>query len=235
VTHRYRRQTGLFLSILFLGIGAADRGRCEQVPQDAITAPSKTWHEGRNWTYDPVWKDEEVRLISDLDQDGEEEVVIGYVGSYKPPREKKEGPRMFTIPKEEIPVIEHRVFYKVYDRDAGGHWECVRTLTGLEHPGEARAVTLADDGPPGLLIISGGGERYTSISLYRWQEGGYRLLDNMGVTQPFTVQEKGGRFYLEMTQAPAGDRCALVWDAEAKRLKKKCGPAADFENILENI
>jgi len=171
---RGRRQQALFF-LLTAGIPLClpGAGRGEEGPERAVTAPVKTWHEDRNWVYDRTWKDKDIYLEADLDLDGEEEVVIGYVGFYKPPKERQEeGPRMFTLPKKEIPIIENRVFYKIYDRDAGGHWQCVRTLTGLESPGEVLVVNLPDAGTPGLLILSGGGEKYKDISLYRWQEGG---------------------------------------------------------------
>ena len=87
----------------------------------------------------------------------------------------------------------------------------MRTLTGLEHPGEVRAVALADGDPPGLLIVSGGGEKYKDISLYQWQEGGYRLLDNHGTSHPLSVHAEPVLRILE------GD-AVFVWDPERKRL-----------------
>ncbi len=213
MTHGCRRSTGLLILTAFLGVCAAGAAPAEEAPEDAISAPPKTWHEGRNWTHDPVWKDEEIYLEADLDQDGEEEVVIGYVGFYKPPRKESEGPRMFELPKKEIPIIEHRVFYKIFDKDAGGHWECVRTLTGLERPGKVHIVKLPESDTPGLLIISGGGEKYKDISLYRWQEGGYRLLDNHGTSQTLSVHAEPA---LRIQEGDA----VFVWDPEKKRLTK---------------
>ncbi|MGE5280201.1 MAG: hypothetical protein ACM3L6_05625 [Deltaproteobacteria bacterium] len=182
----------------------AARGQEEQ----KIEFPAKTWHEGQTWHRDPAFRDEEIYREADLDADGEKEVVLGYVGSYKPPSEdeKEEGPRMFELPKQAPPtVVEHRVFYKIFDRDAGGHWECVRTLTGLEHPGEVHVVTLAPGAPAGLLIVSGGGAAYKEIDLYQWQEGGYRLKDSRGTREPVSV-ETSPELRLRL-----GDRL-LAWD-----------------------
>ncbi len=219
MTHGYRRHTSLFLLAVLLGVPAGSLGAVEsaqEAPGDKIVVPVKTWHEGRDWRHDPAWQDEEVHLEADLDQDGEDEVVIGYVGYYRPPAERKEGPRMFEIPKKEIPIIENRIFYKIYDKDAGGHWECVRTLTGLERPGEVHAVPLDRGEAPGLLIISPGGETYRDISLYQWREGGYRLLDTLGLSQPFSIGESPV-FHIKIP----GEQTIVFWDPEKKKMLKR--------------
>ena len=172
---------------LSCGLGLAATG----TDKDRIPFPAKTEHEGRIWRYDPVFKDEEVYLEADLDGDGEDETVIAYVAAYTPPsegREEEEGPRIFEIPKKTAPVLKaYGAFYKIFDRDAGGHWKCVRTLRGLDQAGDVRTVRLAEDAPPGLLIISGAGETYKDIRLYQWREGGYRLLDSLETREPFSV------------------------------------------------
>ncbi len=219
MTHRYRRPAGLFLLAVLLGVPRGCLGAEEGAPEalgDKIAAPVKTWYEGRAWRYDPAWKDEEIHLEADLDQDGEDEVVIGYVGCYRPPTEREEGPRMFEIPKKEIPIIENRIFYKIYDRDPGGHWECVRTLTGLDRPGEVHVVWLDRGEAPGLLIISPGGKTYRDISLYQWREGGYRLLDTLDISQPFSIGNQPV-FHIKIP----GERTIISWDPEKKKMLKR--------------
>jgi len=185
VTPTSRRAAGCLLLISFLGTGAAAAAHNKEVPEGILAIPQETWHEGRNWIYDPAFEETDTYLEADLDEDPEEEAVIGYIASYKPPREHREGPRMFEIPKKEIPVIEHRVFYRIYDRDAGGHWQCVHTLTGLEQPGKVFAVKLVPGKPKGLLIMSTAGKTYLDIRLYQWREGGYRLLGSTTSSEPY--------------------------------------------------
>jgi len=222
MTGRLLRHAGL-LVLTALWAAVCGNAAAAETPEHPVTIPFKTWYEGRTWRADPTDQEENLYLEADFDGDNETEVVIGYVGSYKPPIEveKEEGPKMFegTPKTKDIPIIERRVFYKIYDRDAGGQWTCVRTLKGLEHPGEAHAVPIQPDGLPGLLIISPGGENYRDISLYQWREGGYRLLDNIGIAQPFTVH-KDPVFYIALDNTDS----IIEWVEEERGLIKKKGP-----------
>jgi len=206
-----------------------------ETEEGRIAYPPKTRYDGRDWIRDTAWQDEEIYVEANLDEDEEKEVVIGYVGFFKPRRERKEGPQMFKIPQRDIAVIETRVFYKIFDRDAGGHWECVRTLTGLEHPGEIHIVGLPEGDTPGLLIISGGGKIYKDISLYQWHEGGYRFLGNTGVPSQVKVHKKNHSFCLEIQNSNSNKKCVLLWDGPKRRLFEKCLPESEFQNFLANL
>jgi len=214
--------------LFFLGIGAAAAGRNEEVPADAIAVPRKTWYEGCDWTYDPAFQDGATYLEADLDGDPEDEVVIGYVATYKPPRERTQGPRMFEIPQKQIPVIERRVFYKIYDRDAGGHWQCVHTSTGLEEPGKVLAYQLDPGEPTGLLIISTAGKTYLDIRLHQWREGGYRLLASTGISEPYAFSTRNPAMILL-----PGTESVLFWSRKENKFVRHRVPPASWKFLWQ--
>ena len=157
-----------------------------------VTPPRKIEYEDKTLTYNPTWKDQETYIEANIDSDTDKEIIISFVASYKPVKDvvsdKAQTP--FSVPKEEIPLIENHSFYQIYDLGLNGHYELIKTMTGMDRLGQVEIFSLDKNKPNAIAILSPGGERYTDLSIYQWSQGGYRLIFNQGTNQKIMIDKK---------------------------------------------
>jgi len=157
-----------------------------------VTPPRKIEYEDKTLTYNPTWKDQETYIEADTDNDADKEIIISFVASYKPVKDviSDKAATPFSVPKEEIPLIENHSFYQIYDLGLNGHYELIKTMTGMDRLGKVEIFSLNKSKPNAIAILSPGGEHYTDLSIYQWNQGGYRLIFNQGTNQEIMIDKK---------------------------------------------
>lgn len=176
---------GILLSNLPLAAGASAEKK-GMVREKKIAPPKKIESDGKIFVYAPAQDKDFPYLEANLDQDRENEIIVGFMSIHKIEEKKneREGTPPFLPPeKDKKPVnIEYRAFYQIYDAGPGGHLILIKTISGMDGIGEIHLLRLEENMSPAVAFISPGGERYKDISIYRWQEGGFRLLFNRGTS-----------------------------------------------------
>lgn len=184
---------------ILIFIFLAQNSALAQTEPKKIKPPKKIDYNAQIYRYDPDWKNKETYLETNLDEDDEEEIIISFMGSFKPEKEsRKEGPEPFTREKKEIIIIEHLSFYQIYDKGADGYYQAVKILTGMDQPGWIELIKLDGYHPKAVAIYSPGGRDYLDLSIYLWQEGGYRTIFNYGGT---------GNIYIDARSQPVSIVC----------------------------
>jgi hypothetical protein len=201
-----------FISFLFLTNTAVGERTVKKV-----TPPGKIEYNDKILTYNPVWKDQETYLEADLDNDADKEVIISFVASYKPLSGvvSDRGPETFSAPKKEIPLIENYSFYQIYDLGPDGHYQLVKTITGMDQLGKVEIITLDKNKPKAVVFLSPGGEHYIDLSVYQWKEGGYRLIFNRGSNQEIEFDPNQSPVTLRIGEETFG------WDSEINTFKRR--------------
>ena len=115
---------------------------------------------GRTYVYDPYWKEYESLKYGDFDGDGEDEIVVSFMGQIKD-------------------SISHISFYLIYDV-VDGRTQLVKEIVGREYLGEVRLIDLEKDGQKEIAIFSGGGAHSTSIYIYKYENGLYECIFKNG-------------------------------------------------------
>jgi hypothetical protein len=153
-----------------------------------VTPPSRIYYDERDLRYNPEWRSSEVTLEANLDDKPDSEIVISFIASYKPqPKTDSEKKDPFDTSKPSIPIVQNYAFTQIYRQDAGGHYQCVKTIIGMDRPQALRLLALENQGPPALAIISPGGENYVDVTILRWQEGGFQALLETGTSGDATM------------------------------------------------
>ncbi|MFH1690971.1 MAG: hypothetical protein ABIC68_00155 [Candidatus Omnitrophota bacterium] len=146
-----------------------------------IKPPKKIEYDSKIYRYDPSWEDKDTYLETNLDEDEDNEIIISFMGSFKPEIEdKREDYKPFTREKKEIAIIKHQAFYQIYDKGLDGYYQPVRTFTGMDQSGRIELIELDGYHPKAIAIYSPGGRDYLDLSIYLWQEGGYRQIFTYG-------------------------------------------------------
>ena len=60
----------------------------------------------------------------------------------------------------------------------------------MDRLGKVEIFSLGKNKPNVLAFLSPGGEHYTDISIYQWDQGGYRLIFNQGTDQEIVIDKK---------------------------------------------
>lgn len=166
----------LFFGLIFNAVSA-----CAQEEARKVTVPKKIEYDGMLLSYNPAWQDEETYLEVNTDADPEPEVILSFVADYKTESDKKKNEselKPFQPEKQELLPVYNYVFYHIYDRGPDKKYRLIKTLNGLDRPGQIQLLTLEKGQPPAIVIISPGGSRYKDIQVLQWQEGGYRSIFN---------------------------------------------------------
>ncbi len=148
-----------------------------------VTAPKRIERDGQQLLYNPSWKDKEIYIETNLDDDPENEIIIGFVAGYKEeiePQKEDDIERTYFQKQKEIPLIQNFAFYQIYDKMPGGYFKNIKTINGMDRLGKIEIVKLNEEDPPAIFILSPGGENYLDLSVYQWRNGGYTLIFNKG-------------------------------------------------------
>lgn len=182
MTNRLRHLVVLGATLFYYyGCGHAAAGPSDPPLEKKVSPPTRLFYDEQSLRYNPAWKPQETYLETNLDNDADKEVILGFIASTKPtPERDDEMKSPLDKVKRDIPVEQNYAFYQIYDRDAGGRYQCVKTIHGMDRLGTAGEVLLEEKQPSALVILSPGGENYTNVVVLRWQEGGYRTLLDVG-------------------------------------------------------
>ncbi|MDD5018844.1 MAG: hypothetical protein WC436_06100 [Candidatus Babeliales bacterium] len=206
--------------LLSLGTGfllAAARP-CLAAPK--VAAPKKIEYDGRLLTYNPAWKNEEIYLESNLDDDPDAEIVISFVAMYVTEHEmpEQENKTPFSISQKELLPVYNYMFYQVYDMGADKDYHLARTFTGMDRPGRVTVIPLEEGRPPAMIFVSPGGERYQDVTVYQWREGGYRQLFNRGTSRDVSIVTDTGSPRIILGED------VFAWNQEKQHFEKKETP-----------
>lgn len=215
------------LLILKLPLAAgASADKNEMMRGKKIAPPKKIESNGKIFVYSPAHNMDDPYLEANLDQDPENEIVLGFMSVYKTPEKKneREGTPPFLLPeKDKKPgTIEYRAFYQIYDAGPGGHLALIKTISGMDGMGEIHLLRLEENTPPAIAFINPGGERYKDISIYGWQEGGFRLLLNRGASCGIELKP-GPPVEVRVGKCPEGKSGWSVfrWDSTSRNFEEK--------------
>ena len=183
-----------------------------------VTPPKTISYDDRTLNYNPAWEDKEIYLEANLDNDADKEVVIGFVASYKPTSSIQEEKReSYDVPKQELTLIQNYCFYQIYDKGPDGYYALVKTIHGMDRLGKVETVKLDEKGPDAIAIFSPGGEHYEDLSIYRFRDGGYRLLFDQGTSG---TTELGTQKTPVSIRICNGEKCEIfVWDPSVQAFK----------------
>ncbi len=189
-------------------------GETQEDARAMVRFPQKIDHDDKTLTRNPSWKDKEIYLQANLDDDPDQEIVIGFIATYKPTddldlREDK-------IPyqpanKKYIPIIQNYAFYQIYDKGPDGYYKLVKTISGMDRPGRVEVVRLDEENPSALVVFGPGGERYMDLSIYQWREGGYRLI--------FNQASSSGLIQLDTQKTPPAISNCKISNTDGKEIK----------------
>jgi hypothetical protein len=217
--------------LLFFGglvISSSPAELCGAEPK--VLAPKKIEYDERLLTYNPSWKNEEVYLETNLDDDPATEIIIGFVAMYvTEPAQPKEEKILFTVPKKELLPITNYVFYQIYDLGADKTYRLTKTFTGMDRPGRVAVVPLKEGQPPVIIFDSPGGERYHDVTVYQWREGGYRQLFNQGTSHDVAIVTQPGEPRIVLGEE------TFIWDTGKQRFEKiQTAPTENDTSCTEN-
>lgn len=209
------RKHGVLILAAFFGACAPLAAFAE----NKVQPPKKIEHDGLILIHNTAWQDQEAYIETDLDGDPDKEILITFISTYKPKKEAQDKEssdydiqsRKF---KEEIPIIQNYAFAQVYDKKANGFFECVKTFSGMDRPARVEIKTLDGYSAPALFIFSPGGERYTDFSVYQWENGGFRLIFNIGSANGISLEAEKGR-----TLVHVGKEETYAWNPAEKRFR----------------
>lgn len=204
------------LIILLTSVVSSAQGNNE------ITPPKKIYYDNLRLNYNPSWKDEEIYIADNLDNDPEDEVIISFVATYKPLSERRENnkPMVLAMKDQEIPIIHNYIFYQIFDKGLDGYYNLIKTITGMDQMGKIKILTLDDLGPKAIAIFNYGGKTYTDLSIYRFQEGGYRLIFNRGANADITISDDNSAVEIYIQQDEK-NRKVYFWNSGTGKFELK--------------
>jgi len=192
------KQRSLFISLTFLiaffclAQARAYAWESTQANEKEVAPPRKLEYDNKLFRTLPVWQDSSIYIESDLDNDTGNEVIIGFIATYKPESEDEEEEKVQFAPpkKREIIPVENHAFYQIYKRSLDGRFHVVKTISGMDRLGKIEVFDIDAQNHKALAIFSLGGEHYTDLSIYRWLDGGYKLIFNEGSSKAITMDTK---------------------------------------------
>ena len=210
----------LFISLAFIIVLC--RYAYAQPKENRKALPPRTLeYENKTFKILPVWKDSSIYLEADLDDEPGNEVIIGFIATYKPESEDNEEDKVpFAPPKKrEIIPVENHAFYQLYKKMLDGRFHAVKTISGMDQLGKVELIRLDEQGHKALAIFSLGGEHYTDLSIYQWKNGGYRLVFNFGGSQAISIDAEKKPAIIRI--GAYGDKeKTFIWDLSRDEFKQ---------------
>ena len=197
-------------------------------PEERKVAPPKQLDYGElTLKYNPAWKNKEIYLEVNLNEDAEKEIILGFVASYWPSLSsdlKSDGLPVASSKQKQLPPIENHAFYQIYHRSPRGSYELIKTFTGMDQLGKIEIIKLGEKEPPAIVLFNPGGENYIDLSIYQWREGGFRLLFNDGSSSKITLNtnEKPIAVHVERSseEGTGSNEDIFAWDDSTKSFRR---------------
>ena len=128
-------------------------------------------YKGKTYIHSFSYKDAgAMALRGDLDEDGEDEVVISFVARRLNPE----------IGLPAVPDYLDRPFYQIYDK-VGEEYKLVATMAGSDfYLGEISIEDFSKNGKKQVVTWGYGGAHCTYICIYQWLDGDYKLIFDNG-------------------------------------------------------
>lgn len=189
-----------------------------------VSPPKQISLDGKTFKYNPAWQDKETYLEVNCDEDPDKEIIISFLATYRPPsKESRENKReTFLPPERELALLENYAFYQIYDKDPGGYYQPVKTIHAMDQLGEVKISRLENTTTNALAFLSPGGEHYTDLAIYQWQDEGYRLLFNDGGSQGVELDTDSLPVTIRIPRDEGAD--IFTWDAASKSfVRSGCG------------
>ncbi|MBI5873633.1 MAG: hypothetical protein HZB36_05770 [Candidatus Omnitrophica bacterium] len=152
-----------------------------------VEPPKKIYYDSKPFVHNPAWENNQIYIEANLDLDPEKEIVIGFMGTYKPKDEVsgEESLQAYYMRKKNyIPIIQNLAFYQIYDKKSSGFYEAVKTITGADQIGRVFLVNTGTDDTAAIAILSPTGERAISLEIFQWRQGGYGIVANESAHVP---------------------------------------------------
>lgn len=213
------RNRNILVISLLLCLAVCLDSYAEQEKQ--VLPPKKIYHDNRKLDYNPAWKNEEIYISENLDNDKENEVIISFVATYRPPEEKKlrGKPICLIMQDEKLPIIQNYIFYQIYDMGRDAYYKLVKTITGMDRMGKVKIVSLDENSPKAVAIFNPGGENYTDLSVYRYEEGGYRLLFGIGSRGEITLPDDKMPAEIKISEYEGKKEQIYIWNRETNQFE----------------
>lgn len=197
-------------------------------PEHKVNPPSKIEYDGEKLFYNPAWKENEIYIEANLDDDPEKEVLIGFVATYTPTTDNALGSdggsaalssyeqKNKLNEKETVEPIQNHAFYQIYKKGPGGSYDLIKTIAGMDQIGKVEILQLDDNKPVAIAVLSPGGEHYLDLSIYQWRDGGYRPIFNNAGSSGIEIDPKNKPVTVRI-----GKTDTFAWDSQSKSFKKK--------------
>jgi len=204
----------LLISLAFvIALGRYAYAQSKENPK--VLPPHTLEYDNKTFRTLPGWKDSDIYLEANLDDEPGYEVILGFIATYKPESQEEENEDKvpFAIPKKrEIVPVENHAFYQIYKKTLDGNFRAIKTISGMDQLGRVEIISLDAQGHKALAIFGPGGEHYTDLSIYQWKEGGYRLVFNEGSSQAITIN--AGQKPAVIRIGASGDKeKAFIWNS----------------------
>jgi hypothetical protein len=195
----------------------------ENIPNKAIP-PNQIEYDNVLLEYNKAWKDKEIYLEINLDNDNEKEILISFVSTYYPytSNELKSDGEAESVKKqnEQLQPIENHAFYQIYDKGSQGDYKLVKTFSGMDQLGRIEIFSLAQGKPPAIAILNPCGANSTDLSIYQYQEGGYRMLFNETSSSEIRVETQENPIAIYIG-TPESSGSVFVWNATKESFEQK--------------
>lgn len=185
-----------------------------------ITAPGKIEYDNKIYKYNPAWQNQEIYLEANLDDEPNNEVIIGFISTYRPDPIGIDETRSSASKgkKGPGPSLNH-AFYQIYKKGFDEKYHAIKTISGMDRPGRAEIINLGNKETPLLVFFSPGGEHYTDLMIYRWQKGGYRLLFNENSSKDIFLDTQKYPITLRILADKKPEKI-FIWNQEKGNFKK---------------
>jgi|GEM_PF-986162 len=214
----------IFISVLliFLSCFACSASASENMTGNKVTPPDQIEYDGTLLKYNRTWKDKEIYLEVNLDDDNEKEVLISFVGTYYPytSNELKSDGEAEKVKKhnEQILPIENHSFYQIYDKGSRDDYKLVKTFNGMDQLGRIEIFSLTQGKPPAIAVFNPCGANSTDLSIYQYREGGYRLLFNETSSSQIRIDSQEDPVTITIgaidEKNPASSNSVFIWDTQ---------------------
>ena len=192
-----------------------------QSKEKEVMPPRRLEYDNKTFKTLPAWKDSSIYLEANLDDEPGNEVILGFIATYKPESEEPEEDKVpFALQKKkEIVPVENHAFYQIYKKTLDGRFHAVKTISGMDQLGKMEVIGLDAQGHKALAIFGLGGEHYTDLSIYQWKNGGYRLVFNEGSSLVITIDAQQKPAVIRI--GASGDKeKTFIWDLSRDGFKQ---------------
>lgn len=200
----------------------------ENSSNNKIIPPEQIEHDHALLKYNKTWKDKELYLETNLDDDSEKEILISFVATYYPytANELKSDGKTAEIEKESQTLpIENHAFYQIYDKGSRDDYKLVKTFTGMDQLGRIEIFSLVKGKPPAIAIFNPCGANSTDLAIYQYQEGGYRLIFNETSSMEIRINSQDNAILITIGSVDAKypeSTCSMfIWDAKKENFVSK--------------